>query len=231
MAAISSGKKVTNPHILAEIIQEVSSLRREYKEAELQDEQLPDDPFNLFKQWFREAVASEVLEPNAMTLATVDSDSWPNARTVLMKGIGESSVRFFTNYESQKAREIMQNARVACVFWWGELERQVRLRGTVKKISENESEVYFLSRPRDSQIGAWASRQSRQVQSREELEKLFSEITEQYKNRELTKPPFWGGYDIEADRIEFWQGRPGRLHDRILYKKREQGWIQKRLMP
>lgn len=125
----------------------------------------------------------------------------------------------------------MQNARVACVFWWGELERQVRLRGTVKKISENESEVYFLSRPRDSQIGAWASRQSRQVQSREELEKLFSEITEQYKNRELTKPPFWGGYDIEADRIEFWQGRPGRLHDRILYEKREQGWIQKRLMP
>ncbi|TVQ01708.1 MAG: pyridoxamine 5'-phosphate oxidase [Balneolaceae bacterium] len=210
---------------------EIASLRRNYTDTGLPDNLLPGDPFLLFKRWFDEALSSGVLEPNAMTLATSDSNTLPNARTVLMKGINESSIRFFSNYESQKGAEIQHNSNVACVFWWGELERQVRLRGLAKKISEQESENYFKSRPRDSQIGAWASRQSSPIKNREELEKLFSEIRDSYNGRDIPKPPFWGGYDIEVHQIEFWAGRPGRLHDRILYEKRHQTWSRKRLMP
>jgi pyridoxamine 5'-phosphate oxidase len=216
---------------LAEILPEIASIRRHYTNTGLPDNLLPEDPVFLFKKWFNEALSSEVLEPNAMTLATVNSDALPNARTVLLKGIGKSTIRFFTNYESQKALEIKENSNVACVFWWGELERQVRLRGVAKKISEQESEVYFHSRPRDSQLGAWASRQSRHIQNREELVKLFSETRAVYEGKTIPKPPFWGGYDIEIREIEFWAGRPGRLHDRIHYAKRNETWSRKRLMP
>ena len=231
MVAISNGKKGTNLHILAEFTSEVASLRRQYSNTGLTNHQLPDDPMELFNKWFKEAISSGVPEPNAMTLATVDETGLPNARTVLMKGIGESTIRFFTNYESRKAAEIRYNSTVACVFWWVELERQVRLRGKAIKVSEKESEEYFKSRPRESQMGAWASKQSSPVKNREELEKRFSVIREQYENRDLPKPPFWGGYEINITQMEFWQGRPGRLHDRILYEKTEQTWNRKRLMP
>ena len=209
----------------------ISELRKNYTRDGLTEKDVTDDPLVLFKQWFDEAVHSEVPEPNAMVLATADEQRRPNARTVLMKGISEREIRFFTNFESQKALEMEVNNQVACVFWWGELERQVRIRGTVTKLNTEASEEYFKSRPRQSQIGAWASSQSSSIESRQQLEKQFNQLEERFEGKEIPKPDFWGGYSITINEIEFWQGRPGRLHDRVQYQFTNNGWTRRRLSP
>jgi pyridoxamine 5'-phosphate oxidase len=210
---------------------EISSLRKNYTKAGLEEEDLSDEPVKLFEQWLNEALESDVLEPNAMVLSTVDKNGYSNSRTVLLKGIGKDSIRFFTNYESVKGTEIFRNANVSVVFWWGELERQVRIRGVAEKITEKESTRYFQSRPRESQLGAWASNQSQEISGRDVLEKRFNEVKEKYSGRKIPKPPTWGGFDIAIHEIEFWQGRPGRLHDRIKFSKENSIWQRKRLAP
>lgn len=209
----------------------IASLRENYTKDGLPDDNLSDEPVTLFRKWFDEAMATQVSEPNAMTLATVDKNGKPDARMVLMKGIGEDAIRFFTNYESTKARELDNNPHAACVFWWPELERQIRMRGSVKKIGLEESEEYFSVRPIDSQIGAWASRQSQPVSSRLELEQAFNEARRQFGGKLIPKPASWGGYDLSITEIEFWQGRPGRLHDRIIFRKKLHTWKRERLSP
>jgi len=210
---------------------EIASLRKNYTKAGLPDDGLPDKPMVLFKKWLKEALESDVLEPNAMVISTIDENDYPNSRTVLLKGVQGDRIRFFTNYESTKGKELARDGHISVVFWWGELERQVRIRGVAEKISVKESRDYFESRPRDSQIGAWASPQSDEISGRIVLEKRFNEIKEKFEGKEISKPPFWGGFDIEIGEIEFWQGRPGRLHDRIKYRKENSNWERKRLAP
>ena len=221
-----------NRSTLANKVQrDVSSLRENYTKGGLLEEELPDHPIILFKEWFDEAVQSGTHEPNAMALATTDIDGHANVRYVLMKGIREESIQFYTNYESEKGKELSVNPYASVVFWWPELERQVRIRGSVKKMSERESTAYFKSRPRSSQIGAWASDQSRLAHGREELEERFKNEEEKYGVEEIPKPPFWGGYEIHIEQVEFWQGRPGRLHDRVRFTRHESKWKKKRLQP
>lgn len=209
----------------------IASLRENYTKDGLSEESIPGEPITLFKKWFDEALSAEVMEPNAMTLSTVDKHGKPDARMVLMKGIGEDTVRFFTNYDSTKAKELDNNPNAACVFWWPELERQIRIRGHVQKSSKKESEEYFSVRPPDSQIGAWASLQSQPVSSRKELEQAFNEARRQFSGKTIPKPERWGGYDLTITEIEFWQGRPGRMHDRIIFRKKLHTWNSERLSP
>ncbi len=211
--------------------EEIASLRKNYTKDGLPDEGLPEHPMELFKKWLKEALESDVPEPNAMVLSTVDKSGYPNSRTVLLKGVEDESIRFFTNYESKKGKEILHNAHVSVVFWWRELERQVRIRGVAERVSEKESSDYFESRPRESQIGAWASSQSDEIPSRNSIEERYREVKEKYSGKVIPKPPFWGGFDISIQEIEFWQGRPGRLHDRIKYRKLNSNWERKRLAP
>ena len=210
---------------------DISSLRERYTKGTLEESELPENPVYLFQTWLDDAIKAKVNEPNAMALATVDADGKPNVRYVLMKGLSETSLRFFTNYESRKAAEIEKNPTVSVVFWWGELERQVRIRGSAKRISDAESEAYFNSRPVESQIGAWASPQSIEVKSREELEDSFQQTREKFANGNIPKPPFWGGYEILFSSIEFWQGRPGRMHDRVEFTLQNGEWSRRRLAP
>lgn len=211
--------------------EKIASLRKNYTQAGLTDKGVPKQPMELFRKWLKEALESDVLEPNAMVVSTVDENGHPNSRTVLLKGVQDETIRFFTNYGSVKGEEISRNNHISVVFWWGELERQVRIRGVAERISEKESSNYFQSRPRDSQIGAWASSQSNEVTGREILEERFRELKEKFAGKEIPKPPFWGGFDIGISEIEFWQGRPGRLHDRIKYTKSNSNWQSKRLAP
>jgi pyridoxamine 5'-phosphate oxidase len=210
---------------------QLADLRRRYTKSGLVESDLPDEPMALFSAWFEQALETGVPEPNAMTLATISPEGLPDARIVLLKGVEDESVVFYTNYESQKGLDLAANPVATCVFWWAELERQVRISGEVQKVSEEESTEYFLSRPRESRIGAWTSDQSRPVQNRDELQKRFEELQERFDGQEIPKPDYWGGYALQISRIEFWQGRPGRLHDRIEYRKSGSGWTRRRLAP
>jgi pyridoxamine 5'-phosphate oxidase len=189
------------------------------------------DPIAQFQTWLALARASALKEPTAMTLATVSPDGQPSARMVLLKSAGPDGFTFYTNYESRKARELHHNPKAALVFWWPELERQVRITGAVTRVPAAESEAYFQSRPEGSQLGAWASRQSSPIASRQVLEDRLAELSAQYRGRPIPLPPFWGGYRLTPDTIEFWEGRPNRLHDRILYSKTPAGWRIERLSP
>lgn len=209
---------------------DLASLRRDYSLRELSESSVAADPFVQFSNWFDEYVKSDPLEPNAMTLATVGGTGRPAARIVLLKGFDTSGFVFFTNYESRKARDLAEEPFAALLFFWPELERQVRIEGKVEKVSPSESEAYFLSRPLESRIGAWASRQSSPITGREELEEKIAELRVRF-GEEVPCPPFWGGYRIEPDQFEFWQGRPSRLHDRIVYTKGTTGWNLSRLSP
>lgn len=209
----------------------VADLRKKYTRGGLLEDYLPDNPMSLFKQWFEEALRSDVTEPNAMALGTVSPAGTPNVRMVLLKAIENGSITFYTNYNSRKGQDLSVNPYASCTFWWAELERQIRLTGHVKKVSEAVSENYFHSRPRESQIGAWASDQSKPVAGREELEKNFSDLISSYEGEEIPKPEHWGGYQIYIQEIEFWQGRPGRLHDRINYQLSSGKWNRQRLAP
>lgn len=185
-----------------------------------------------FYKWLQIVFGANPIEPNVMTLATADKDGHPSARTVLLKGVDERGFIFFTNYESRKGHELAENPHAALVFHWSELERQVCISGTVTKLSEAESETYFKSRPRGSRISAWASKQSTVLKDRKELEGHFKEIEERFGSGDIPLPPFWGGYLLTPERIEFWQGRPSRMHDRFRYLRGADGkWTLDRLSP
>jgi pyridoxamine 5'-phosphate oxidase len=207
-------------------------LRRHYALSELREGAVEADPFAQFHRWFDEARANAaVLEPNAMTLATVDGQGHPAARIVLLKGFDERGFVFYTNYESAKGRQLEAHPYAALVFFWAVLERQVRVTGGVTFASDEESNAYFASRPRGSQLGAWASTQSAPVSGRAELEARLAETTARFGEGVVPKPPRWGGYRVAPDAVEFWQGRPDRLHDRLRYVRAGGGWQIERLCP
>ena len=211
----------------------IDAMRRNYDAGELTEQQAGDDPIALFRRWFdqaREANAGEWYEANAMTLATVDESGAPDARIVLLKSIEDQGVVFFTNYTSTKAKQIESQPTVALVFHWAWLERQVRIVGKASKIDRKASEEYFATRPRGSQLGAWVSEQSEPA-TRDALAERLAELEKQFDGQDVPCPPQWGGYFVEARRIEFWQGRPNRLHDRLVYEKGESGWTRVRLSP
>ena len=209
----------------------IADIRKDYKLRSFAEDEAAENPFEQFTNWFKEAVESNIDEVNAMTLATVNAEGKPSARIVLLKGMSEKGYEFYTNYESDKAQEIAGNNNVAIVFFWKELERQIRIEGTVKKAPDNVSDTYFNSRPEESRIGAWSSPQSRIIPSREILEENVNATRAKFAAGEITRPEFWGGYIVEPALFEFWQGRSNRLHDRIEYVKSETGWIKRRLAP
>lgn len=209
----------------------IDSIRQEYTLATLNEQDVHSSPFIQFETWFKQAIASEIEEVNAMTLCTVNATGQPHARIVLLKGLEENKFIFFTNYHSSKGQDIANNNHASLLFFWKELQRQVRIEGSLSKISEEDSTKYFHSRPRESQIGAWASHQSELLSSREDLEQRFAQLTEQYQDQEIPQPPHWGGYALSANRLEFWQGRASRLHDRLVYVLEEEAWTLHRLNP
>jgi pyridoxamine 5'-phosphate oxidase len=211
---------------------ELAALRQDYAQRGLRRSELDADPIRQFNVWLAEAVSRQLLEPNAMILATVDADGQPWTRTVLLKVCDARGFTFFTNYDGAKGRHLASNARAAMTFWWGGLERQVNVTGTVTKVSREESEIYFHSRPKGSQVGALASQQSEVVSDREQLERQFAGVLAKYGQTEIPLPPHWGGYCVTPQTIEFWQGRTSRLHDRLRYSRQANGeWIIERLSP
>jgi pyridoxamine 5'-phosphate oxidase len=190
------------------------------------------NPFRQFDRWYRQALATDIQLPNAMTLATATLDGMPSARMVLLKDFDEDGFVFYTNYESQKGRELLENPQASLVFYWAQLDHQVRISGATTKVSRVESEEYFATRPRDSQLSAWVSSQSSVIQNRLELERRMQEIEEQYRNEQVPCPQYWGGYRLVPSVIEFWENRPGRLHDRLRYTRQgDQAWLIDRLQP
>jgi pyridoxamine 5'-phosphate oxidase len=199
---------------------------------ELDEKSVDPNPIDLFRHWFDDAIASGLRLPDAMTLATATKDGKPSARMVLLKQVDDEGFVFYTNYRSSKAQELEENPQAALVCYWTQLDRQVRVEGSVTRVSPAESDEYFKTRPRESQIGAVASPQSEVVESREVLEKSFRELDELYRDRPVDRPAHWGGYRLKPERVEFWQNRTGRLHDRILYELKADGsWTIKRLAP
>lgn len=211
--------------------EDIQNLRQDYCAAKLSESDVDADPVIQFKNWFLDAVNAQLYEPNVMTLATADPFGKPSARIVLLKGFDENGFVFYTNYESQKAQDLAGNPQAALVFFWAELQRQVRIEGLVSKVDSQTSTAYFNSRPTGSQIGALASPQSRVLSDRSLLEKKVAELTEVYAGKEIPRPEHWGGYIVEPTHIEFWQGRSSRLHDRITYDLHEGSWIINRLAP
>ena len=210
---------------------DLSQFRKEYSDSGLSRETLDNDPVRQFTLWFAQATEVGLHEPNAMTLATVDSTGMPFQRTVLLKHFDETGFTFYTNYSSRKASQLAENPKASILFPWITLERQVIIQGTVEKVSTAESLKYFLSRPRESQIGAWVSHQSEVITSRKFLMGKLAEIREKFDQGEIPLPSFWGGYRLVPETIEFWQGGPARLHDRFLYQRSPDGWTVDRLSP
>ncbi|WP_182868340.1 pyridoxamine 5'-phosphate oxidase [Stieleria mannarensis] len=211
---------------------DLSDLRQDYALQSLDIDDVDPSPLVQFERWYQQATEAELLEPNAMVLATVDSNGQPTQRTVLLKYFDASGLVFFTNHESRKARQIGLNPRVSTLFQWLPLQRQVEIGGTAQKVSTAESLKYFVTRPRGSRLGAWVSQQSEIVSSRSLLEAKMQEMKQRFASKEVPLPSFWGGYRIRPTRFEFWQGRPNRLHDRICYEKDDEGeWQRMRLAP
>lgn len=210
----------------------LATLRKEYGNKPLLESRAPADPFVLFQRWMKRAAATEgLLEPTAMSLATVDGRGRPSVRLVLLKGLDAKGFQFFTNYTSRKAREIEGQRHAALALWWPPLERQVRIEGTIERVSEADSDAYFAMRPRAARIGAWASPQSRVIADRATLERRLAQATERFEGRDVPRPAHWGGYRVVPRVIEFWQGRYSRLHDRLRYTRRGRLWVRERLAP
>ncbi|HEY2518412.1 MAG TPA: pyridoxamine 5'-phosphate oxidase [Polyangiaceae bacterium] len=209
----------------------LAALRQEYARAGLSPENLASTPIAQLEVWFAEAMAAGAEEANAVTLATVSPDGTPTARIVLVKGIDPRGLVFYTNYDSPKGRDLAANPHAALVVFWRELERQVRVTGLVEKVTREESNDYFQSRPRGSQLGAWASHQSEVLPNRDPLDARLAELEARYATAPIPLPPFWGGYRLCPKRVEFWQGRPNRLHDRLEYVETDKGWTIRRLSP
>jgi pyridoxamine 5'-phosphate oxidase len=211
---------------------DIANIRGRYTTKNFDIKDLDKSPFKQFEIWFNDAMNENLPEPNAFTLATVGTDMMPSVRTVLLKYFSEKGFVFFTNYDSKKAKQMENNPKVAALFTWLTLERQIKMEATVEKISKADSLKYFLSRPKGSQLGAWVSRQSEVISSRALLEQKFEEMKNKFLNKEIPFPSFWGGYIIKPIRIEFWQGGEDRLHDRFLYERQEDNsWEIKRLAP
>ncbi|MBL1214261.1 MAG: pyridoxamine 5'-phosphate oxidase [Ignavibacteriae bacterium] len=212
--------------------QNIADLRESYHSSGLDESKIEKNPIKLFENWFNYAVKKNILEPNAMTLATADEDGKPSARIVLLKDFDEKGFVFFTNYNSIKGKQLEQNPNAALVFWWGALARQIKIEGRVEKVSAEESDAYFDSRPRGNQLGAVASNQSMLISDYSKLEKDFAQISEKYKNKKVERPNYWGGYRVKPVMIEFWQGRENRLHDRLRFTNySSQKWKIERLAP
>jgi pyridoxamine 5'-phosphate oxidase len=207
------------------------TLRREYERAGLREEDALAEPIGQFERWMSEALAAGVVEANAMTLATASPDGAPDARIVLLKGVDAHGFTFFTNYDSAKGHELAANPRASLVFLWRELARQVRITGSVTRVTREESEDYFASRPRGSQLGAWASAQSSRVDSRAALDVMLAQVTARFAGADVPCPPHWGGYRVAPDAVEFWQGRESRMHDRLRYVREATAWRRERLAP
>lgn len=207
-----------------------AELRQNYDLGELRESDVDQDPIKQFQSWFEEAAKAELMEPNAMTIATANKDGRPSARMVLMKAVDERGVSFFTNFESRKGLELMQNPWCSLLFWWDRMHRQVRIEGQVEKLPDAESDAYFNSRPKGSRIGAAASPQSQTIQSRDWLADEFKNLDNQYSDA-IPRPKNWGGYLVKPVRFEFWQGRPSRLHDRLIYESDGPNWSISRLAP
>ncbi len=209
----------------------INSLRRDFMQKELSEASLQKNPFEQFSTWMEEAVNAQILDPHAMILATADKQAAPSVRTVFLRDISEHGFVFYTNYKSRKAQEIEANNRVSVLFLWEEVERQVRIEGYAEKVSAAMSDAYFAGRPRDSQLGAWASNQSAELASSEALMEKYKEAEMRFEGKPVERPPCWGGYMIKPDYFEFWQGRPNRLHDRFAYKMKSDVWHISRLNP
>jgi pyridoxamine 5'-phosphate oxidase len=210
----------------------LASIRREYSLRNLTKDSVNESPVKEFRKWLDEAIRARVFEPTAMTLATAGSDGSPSARIILLKDVSEKGLTFFTNFESRKGKQLSENPRAAIVFYWPELERQVRFEGKVEKLSDSDSDEYFASRPEGSKAGAWASRQSNIISSRKVLESEVLRIISHFRNKSIPRPPYWGGYYLDPVLAEFWQGRPDRLNDRIQYiLNKENRWEISRLSP
>lgn len=210
----------------------VADLRKDYQIQGLSETDVDPNPFKQFQVWFDQALAAQLPEPNAMTVATVTKSGKPRARIVLLKGFDERGFVFYTNYHSHKGQELADNPQAAIAFWWAELERQVRIEGRVLKVSDQDSDEYFHSRPFNSRLGAWASEQSQVIENRQVLEQRWQELKTKYENQDIPRPPHWGGFRVVPTEIEFWQGRPSRLHDRLLYTlKDDDRWQIDRLSP
>ena len=209
----------------------LADMRRNYSLKSLDESSVKQNPFDQFEIWFSEVLNSEILEPNAMILATTSSDLKPSARTVLLKAFDKTGFTFYTNYESKKSADIKSNPNVSLVFLWKEIERQVRINGSAIKVSEEESKKYFDTRPIESKIGAWASAQSSIIPDRKSLEEKFELYKQKFSDGNIPLPPNWGGYKVVPDYFEFWQGRQSRLHDRVCYEKDSDEWNIHRLAP
>lgn len=209
----------------------IADIRMDYMLAALDEETAGTDPIAFFSKWFKEAESARITEINAMTLATADAQNRPHARIVLLKGLDDRGFVFFTNYDSAKGRHIAENPNVSLLFFWKELERQVRIDGRIEKVPAEESDIYFHSRPEGSRLGAWASPQSREIPHRNILELNYAKYEAEFSGISIPRPEHWGGYIVIPERIEFWQGRSSRMHDRILFKRHGAAWNRSRLAP
>jgi len=216
---------------LEEVRNYINTVRRDFANRPLLESSIANDPFQQFAQWMEDAVNSQILDPYAMCVSTVGKDFWPSSRIVYLRDVADGGFIFYTNYDSQKATEIASYPFAALNFHWGELERQVRVEGHVTKVSAQRSDDYWASRPRESQVSAWMSEQSQEVESRERLEARKAEIIARFDGAEIPRPRHWGGYVVVPERIEFWQGRPNRLHDRLVYLRLSNQWKVVRLNP
>jgi pyridoxamine 5'-phosphate oxidase len=217
--------------MIEEVSNYLNKIRHEFTSQALNESAAGDSPIELYAKWLEEAVGSQILDPKAMVISTVSSDNKPTSRVVYNRGITETGFKFYTNYDSQKGIDLAANPHISVNVFWSEMERQIRMSGLVSKIPETESDAYFADRPRESQIGAWASSQSQKVANRKELESLVEHFTEKFKGMDVPRPQNWGGYFIRANYFEFWQGRPARLHDRIVFELKENNWVKYRVAP